>query len=309
MPAVPRRVPALSIAVGALAVTAVWLATPAASPAPPDAAQRQARDRDVFVTVTNNEGAPVTDLRPQEFVVREDGVRREVLAARMATEPVTIALMVDNSQAAEPYVGDIRRALKAFVERLGGKHPIAVTTVGERPTIVTDYTLDKKALLAAVDRVFAVPGSASMFLDGVRELSKGLAGREADRAAIVAVTAEGVELSDRHYSEILPVLRASGASMEVLVIGRPGGPDMSQEGSRNRASLVDTGSRQTGGGRVDLLTSLSLAPAMERLAAQLENQYRVTYARPESLIPPEKIEVGVTRPGLSARATPVRTIG
>jgi len=309
MPAVPRRVPALSIVVGTLAATATWLATPAASPAWPDAAQRQVRDRDVFVTVTNNEGTPVTDLRPQEFVIREDGVRREVLSARQATEPVTIALMVDNSQFTEPYLGDIRRALKAFVDRMGGKHPMALTTVADRPTILLDYTLDKKALLAATERVFPVPNSGSTFLEGLRELSKGLAGREAERAAIVAVTAEGPELSDRHFSEILPTLRTSGASLEVLVITRPGGPDMSEEGARNRAFLIDAGPRQTGGGRVDLLTSMSLGPALERLAAQLENQYRVTYARPESLIPPEKIEVSVTRPGLSARGTPVRTIG
>jgi len=309
MPAVPRRVPALSIVVGTLAATATWLATPAASSAWPDSAQRQVRDRDVFVTVTNNEGTPVTDLRPQEFVIREDGVRREVLSARQATEPVTIALMVDNSQFTEPYLGDIRRALKAFVDRMGGKHPMALTTVADRPTILLDYTLDKKALLAATERVFPVPNSGSTFLEGLRELSKGLAGREAERAAIVAVTAEGPELSDRHFSEILPTLRTSGASLEVLVITRPGGPDMSEEGARNRAFLIDAGPRQTGGGRVDLLTSMSLGPALERLAAQLENQYRVTYARPESLIPPEKIEVSVTRPGLSARGTPVRTIG
>jgi VWFA-related protein len=309
MPAVPRRVPALSIVVGTLAATATWLATPAASSAWPDAAQRQVRDRDVFVTVTNNEGTPVTDLGPQEFVIREDGVRREVLSARQATEPVTIALMVDNSQFTEPYLGDIRRALKAFVDRMGGKHPMALTTVADRPTILLDYTLDKKALLAATERVFPVPNSGSTFLEGLRELSKGLAGREAERAAIVAVTAEGPELSDRHFSEILPTLRTSGASLEVLVITRPGGPDMSEEGARNRAFLIDAGPRQTGGGRVDLLTSMSLGPALERLAAQLENQYRVTYARPESLIPPEKIEVSVTRPGLSARGTPVRTIG
>ncbi|RPJ62080.1 MAG: VWA domain-containing protein [Acidobacteria bacterium] len=307
MPSVSRRVPALSLAVGTVAAIAIWLAMPAAS-AQSGSGQRPARDRDLFVTVTDDKGTPVTDLRPQEFVIREDGMRREVLSAQRATEPVTIALMVDNSQFTEPYLGDIRRALKTFVERMGGKHPMAVTTVAERPTILVDYTLDKKALLAATERVFPIPNSGSTFLEGLRELSKGLAGREAERAAIVAITAEGPELSDRHFTEVLPTLRTSGASLEVLVITRPGGADMGEEGARNRAFLIDAGSRETGGGRVDLLTSMSLGPALERLAAQLENQYRVTYARPESLIPPEKIEASVTRPGLSARGTPARTI-
>jgi VWFA-related protein len=305
MSTVARRVSALMTAAAVLAAAAAGVAALAGSPD----GQRASRERDLFVTVTSADGTPVTDLRPQEFVVREDGVRREVLAAREATDPVTIALMVDNSHFTEPYLGDIRRALKAFVQRMGGKHPMAVTTVADRPTILADYTLDQKALLAATDRVFAIPNSGSTFLEGLRELSKGLAGREAERAAIVAVTAEGPELSDRHFSEVLPALRASGASLEVLVITRPGGADLGEEGARNRAFLIDAGSRETGGGRVDLLTSMSLGPALERLAAQLEHQYRVTYARPESLIPPEKTEVSVTRPGLSARGTPARTIG
>jgi hypothetical protein len=41
---------------------------------------------------------------------------------------------------------------------------------------------------------------------------------------------------------------------------------------------------------------------MRQLAAELANQYVVTYARPETLIPPEKVSVTVTRPGLTVRA-------
>ena len=41
---------------------------------------------------------------------------------------------------------------------------------------------------------------------------------------------------------------------------------------------------------------------MKQLAAELLHQYVVTYARPDTLIPPEKIEVTVTKPGLTARA-------
>jgi hypothetical protein len=38
------------------------------------------------------------------------------------------------------------------------------------------------------------------------------------------------------------------------------------------------------------------------VAEVLKSQYLVTYARPERLIPPEKIEVTVSQPGLTVRA-------
>ena len=53
-------------------------------------------------------GAPVADLGPADFIVREDNVAREVLRVAPASEPMQIALLVDNSQAAEPFIRDYR---------------------------------------------------------------------------------------------------------------------------------------------------------------------------------------------------------
>ena len=58
--------------------------------------------------------------------------------------------------------------------------------------------------------------------------------------------------------------------------------------------------------RYDILTSMSFPDRLNMLAIQLMNQYRVVYARPESIIPPDKFAVSVTRPGLEAHGTPVR---
>lgn len=281
------------------------LALPASAGLPPQEA-RGSRERSMYVTVTGEDGRPVSGLPSTGFVVREDGRRREVLTVAPATEPATIALMVDNSQATEPLIGDMRRALEAFVERMGGKHPMAVTAIGDRPTILQDYTLDKESLLKAVRRIFPVPESAAYFVEGLAELSRGLAAREFERAFIVAVVTDGPEYSDRRHTDTLPLLRESGAALEALVVGRPGGPDLGEEAARSRAILLDQGARETGGDRVDLLTSMGLDQALADLAARINGQYKVTYARPESLIPPEKIEVSVTKPGLTARGTPVR---
>ena len=62
---------------------------------------------------------------------------------------------------------------------------------------------------------------------------------------------------------------------------------------RERAMAIADGSRATGGQHVTLLAESAVQQAMLKLARELSSQYKVVYGRPESLIPPEKIEVDV----------------
>ena len=46
----------------------------------------------------------------------------------------------------------------------------------------------------------------------------------------------------------------------------------------------------------------ALPEKLKQLGNELLHQYVVTYSRPETLIPPEKVEVTVKRPGAEVRA-------
>ena len=65
--------------------------------------------------------------------------------------------------------------------------------------------------------------------------------------------------------------------------------------------MLDQGTVLTGGRRDNVLASMSLPVKMKQVAAELTHQYRVTYARPQSLIPPERVTVTAARPGVTAR--------
>jgi VWFA-related protein len=262
-------------------------------------------DRGMFVSVLDKDGVPVTGLTAADFLVREDRVVREVVSAERATEPITLPLVIDNSQAATPHIPDIRQALTSFVKRMAGRNPMAVTVFGERPSIFTDYTLDAASVEKGVERLFPVAGSGSYLIQAVDEVVRGLAKREVERAVILAITAGGPEFTDRSYDEFIPRLRDSGATFDAMVIS-PTPPNLSDYGQRNREMFLDAATRATGGDRVTLLSSLALAAALDRLADELTSQYRITYGRPETLIPPERIEVSVKRPGLTARGTPIK---
>lgn len=266
----------------------------------------QSAERVLYVSVWDEKTrAPITGLGPDAFAVREDGLAREVLRVTPATSPMSIAVVVDNSQAATPTIADLRRALAAVVKSLDGLGPVALVSVADRPTILRDYTTDQKQLQDAVGRVFAMPGSGATLLDAVVEVSKGLAKRETDRAAMVIITGENREFSNRHYREVLEELARGGAMMHALVLSGPGGTALDDE-ARNRASVLDLGPKASGGTREDILTSQAFEVKLQELAAILKSQHRVVYARPQTLIPPEKVAVSAAKPGQVASGAPAR---
>lgn len=282
----------------ALALCA-WMIT-AAAPQAQSSRAADTRTREVIVAALDRKGAPVTDLAPTDLIVREDGTRREVLSVTPADQPLQVALLIDDSQAAQDATLFLREGLTAFLERLHGKGEIALISVGERPTVLAPYTKDTEQLKQQVGRIFPRTGSGAYLLDAIFEASEGLAKREASRPVILAVTFEGIDYSNRQYQQVLQELRRSGAALHVLAVGTPSA-SLSDE-MRNRNIVLAEGSAHSGGRRDQVLSVNGLPDKLKQAADELLHQYRVTYARPDALIPPEKLEVSTSRPNVTVRA-------
>ncbi len=271
-----------------------------------------ARQRAMYVTVTDQGGAPVAGLTADDFVVREDGVQREVLRVETATAPIEITLLVDTSQSAAPFIADMRRALGEFVKQMAPGNEIALTTFAARPRIVQNYTGNLALLERAVGRLFAEQGTGAYLLEALSSAAAGVAKRAPERAAIIAIVAQpGPEFSNLPYAAVVKALRDCGAAFDAITAqeGSAVTPPLQSEQAatmRDRDRTLDEATRATGGVNEQALSSLALLPQMRSIAAQLRGQYRLVYSRPESLIPPEKIQVSVKKPGLTARGTPVR---
>jgi VWFA-related protein len=266
----------------------------------------QSTPRAMYVSIVDQAGNPVPGLGPSDFVIREDKVAREVLNVEPATDPMQVALLIDNSQAAENYITDYRSAFAAFITAMTTaeppvKHQVAIITVGERPTINTEYTSDPQLLTKGAQRLFSVSGSGSYLLDGIVETSTGLLKRGEARPVIVAVLTNGSELSNRTYDYVLERLNASGATLHVIVVGQP------VVAPNDLAITLDRGTRSTGGRYDTVLAATALTSRMKQMAAELTHQYKVTYARPDRLIPPEQVTVEAKKPGLTARGIPVKS--
>lgn len=269
---------------------------------PVNSAWAQATERTIYASVVDKNDAPVTGLSAGDFIVREDDIAREVLRVLPATEPMHIAVLVDTSQAIEEHMLDVRTALRAFFKQMGGKHEIALIGLGERPTVLSDYTRDAARLEKAIGSVFARSGSGTYILDAIVETSNGFRKRKAARPHIIVYAARGPEFSERYHQSVTDALRESGATLHTLMLNKPGAAMGTRE-EQELAKSVAEGTRMTGGRREDLLTPMALTDRLQSLGNEIDNQYQVVYARPARLVPPKSVEVTSKRPSVTVRAS------
>jgi VWFA-related protein len=270
----------------------------------PVAAQGDARERTLFVSAVDQKGEPVEDLRVSDVIVREDGLRREVLRLSRAIEPIDIALLVDNSAAADDAILQIRDGLRRFVAKMTPDNQIALVALADRPTIFVDYTSDRARLEAGIGRLFSMSRSGMTLLDAIVEVARGLERRETPRAVIVPIVTDGVEFTNKYHRDVTAALREAQASLHAIGIGQFAAT--LEDAERERLFVLDLGTRETGGQRVTLLSPMGLQTALDKLARELSMQYKVVYGRPQSLVPPEKLEISSARAGVTLRGAPMR---
>ena len=287
------------------------LAAAAAMLSVPGEASAQPSERDMFVSVLDRSDAPVLTLAPEDFVVHEDGRIREVIRARRASDVLDVAILVDTSQALGTSVSDVRKGIEAFAVRMGARARLAIVGFGDRPTVLSPYSTSPESLARGLGLIFPIAGAGAYTLDAVEDTLTGFDAARPERAAVVVVWAGGREFGSETDARLVERLEASGTALHVVAIGGGVPADVNTTEGRHRESLFDRGTLATGGRRVNILSSMAMTDALERLAAELLGQYRITFVRPDSLIPPRKTEVAVRPEGLTARGmlAPVRAAG
>lgn len=287
------------------ALLAGLTAAVAASTSPSADQQRERRDRGILVSVATSNDSPVTDLKPTELVVRENDIAREVTSVSPAPPPSHVYLMVDDSGASQNLVQFIRPALTTFVAKMAELSPApqqALMTFGERPTRRVDFTPNPEAILAASKRFFPINGSGAYFLQALIDATRDLKKREAASPVIVAFVNEGgPEFSSDLAVQVRDALRPAGASLWVVTLQQNAA--LTAPAARERAIVLGDITRDSGGMNRVVLSGQGIESAFNTVTSLINSRYLVIYGRPDSLIPPDKIEVTSTRRDVKVRAS------
>ena len=273
------------------------------------AAQEQ---RVAFVQVLDQQGQAVTDLAPAEFQVAEDRVPGRVVSARIGTDPMRVALLVDNGEAmrAGQAVNPMRDAVAAFLETLPSQHVVSLYTIGGQIRQVVDFTTDRGELVEEASGLFTDETDGVRFVDSIRETLERRYDEDEAWPVFVALITDAAEasafLNERRYRRFVETLRARGAMVHVVQwnsarralreesfsvsdfggAGPSGGGRFAPRGAR---SLVDrdAGGRGTsathtialnltevtGGRYTSVAAATGMVDAMTRLAADMGAHY------------------------------------
>jgi Ca-activated chloride channel family protein len=227
----------------------------------------------VFVTVTDERGAPVGNLTKDNFELLEDGHPQKVSIFSKESElPLSIALEIDTSLSTRRdlplEINSARRFAHAILRPIDS---MSIYGISEIVDEVVPFTSDLKTIDRSIERLHL--GSATALYDAVFVGSEALESRQG-RKVMVVITDGGDTVSKTDYQEALRAAQISEAivySIIVVPIEASAGRDTGGE-----HALIQL-SQDTGGKYFYATTLPQLDEAFRTISDELRTQYLLAY--------------------------------
>jgi VWFA-related protein len=105
----------------------------------------------------------VPGLKPENFLVTEDGVEQQVQTLRLTKTPITAVMLLEFAATSWSFIQDMQNASASFFRTLQPEDYVAVATYDMRTHILCDFTNNKDTIQQALQ---------SMMLPGFRETNE-----------------------------------------------------------------------------------------------------------------------------------------
>jgi VWFA-related protein len=268
------------------------------------------RERSILVTVLDQAGAPVKDVKPADLAVSEDGAMREVIDVKPAADPLTVALLVDTTT---PTMGtdaptqELRAGLLAFVKTIQGASPesqIGMWEFAGAAVQTVKFTPKTDDLTKKIQRMFPTRQSGGVLLEALVDASKEMGKKAGHRRVIVSISFNSPEVSAIEPKLVAEAIGKAGVSLWAVSIQSNASASVSSQGSTpTREVILDNMTARTGGRRLTGVSATALEAQLKGIADALLSQYEVTYVRPDGAPNSERIEP-ISRRGAKVLMTP-----
>jgi Ca-activated chloride channel homolog len=275
----------------AFSVSIPWAQQPQTRTQPSTTLKVDVKLVNVFVTVTDEHGAPVGGLTKDNFLLQEDGQAQKIAVFdKESAVPLSIALAVDTSLSTRHDLPLEQASAKRFAHTI--IRPVdALSVYGFNEVVqqATSFTPDLKRIDEGIDHIRV--GAATALYDAIYLVSRALDKRQG-RKVIVLITDGGDTISKVDYKEAVRAAEEAEAivySIIVVPIENSAGRETGGEHALIQLS-EDTG------GKYYYATSMSqLDDAFRKISDELRTQYLLAYypAQRTSFSDFRKIQVSI----------------
>jgi Ca-activated chloride channel family protein len=246
----------------------------------------------VFVTVTDEHGAPVAGLNKEDFALLENDKDQKIsVFGKESALPLSIVMQIDTSLSTRRdlplELNSARRFAHSILRPVDG---MSVYSFSETVNEITPFTADTKVIDRGIDRIRL--GSATALYDALYLGSHALEPRMG-RKVMVVITDGGDTVSSVNYKEAVRAAQTAEAivySIIIVPIEASAGRDTGGEHALIQLS-EDTG------GRYFYATSIpQLDDAFRKISDELRTQYLLAYYPAQRLADSDYRRIEVSLP-------------
>jgi len=273
----------------------------------------------VYATARASDGRLVPDLTKEDFEIKDNGKPRDITVFSREIVPITVTLMLDMSGSREVQVEWARTAATALVGELLPADRARIGTFGWEIAMSPRLTGDKAYLQRVIDEEIW-PGGPTPLWDSLDAAMASLDG-ETGRRVILLLT-DGYDSYSRGPDpgqRVRPGTVAIAAQPRTkfddvrdrtnrgvfMVYAVSAGPAVSSSGRLMGDALnvsLKMLTTETGGGFHEFETTKDAGEAMVHVAEELHHQYLLGFEPIAADGKVHRLDVRVTRPGVSAKA-------
>jgi Ca-activated chloride channel family protein len=249
---------------------------------------------EVYASVTDTTGEPVTGLTKADFAVLEDGQPQGIATFAAGEFPLAVAVGVDRSfSMTGDKLATAKRATQSFLRMLRPADRSMVVAISNEADVIAPLSTDRAPQLEAVGRLD--PWSTTALHDAILAALDRLA-PEPGRQALIVFSDGADRYSEHTAAQVVERARRSTALVYPIAFGK------------SRPPLLAELAVVTGGRSFLLKDARDLERTLATIARELRHQYLLGYTPSRPIVAGESewrsisVSVKGTRSGIRVRA-------
>jgi Ca-activated chloride channel homolog len=262
------------------------IVSPSLPPPPPTPGQRPGDDHKLkqatelvvlHVTVADDKGQFVADLRQGNFKVFEQNIEQNLSFFSREDIPVTMGLVIDNSGSMRDKRDQVNAAAMTFVRTSNPQDEAFVVNFNDEYYLDTDgeFTSDQNNLHDALARI-ETRGSTALYdavIGSLAHLKKG----HKDKRVLLLVTDGDDTASEKTFEDAIKAAEESNATIYAVGVYSEDDLEHDKKTVRHSKKILEQLAEATGGLAYFPDHLEQVTPICEQVAREIRNQYTLGY--------------------------------